>query len=136
MRKVHANNHGISLIELTVILVVIGILASVAMKSMTASVQDIKRANTEREIESVAKAIVGDPSITTDGERSSFGYFGDVGAFPPDLQALYSNPGSYTTWHGPYIDTKLAQDSVSFKFDDWGKVYTYTPGVSLNSAGN
>jgi type II secretory pathway pseudopilin PulG len=136
MRYKLISEQGIGLIELTVIIIVIGILAAVAMQSMNASVEDTKRVATVQEMDMLARAIVGDPSLTRDGERSDFGYFGDVGAFPPNLQALYANPGGYSTWSGPYIPKGLTQDSSGFKYDEWGKPYTYNGGLTITSSGN
>jgi type II secretory pathway pseudopilin PulG len=121
---------------LLVVIVVIGILASVAMQSMTATVEDVRRLQTEREMEMLARAIAGDPSLTQNGARSDFGYVGDVGAFPPNLQTLYQNPGGYSTWDGPYVTTSFAADSTGFKTDAWGTAYTYTGGVSISSTGS
>ena len=71
-------------------------------------------------MEMLARAIVGNPSLTQNGARSDFGYVGDVGAFPPNLQALYQSPGGYATWDGPYVTTSFAVDSTGFKTDAWG----------------
>ena len=131
-----SRHNGFSFIELLVVIVVIGILASVAMQSMTATVEDVRRLQTEREMEMLARAIVGNPSLTQNGARSDFGYVGDVGAFPPNLQALYQNPGAYATWDGPYVTTSFAVDSTGFKTDAWGSPYAYTGGVSISSAGS
>ena len=127
---------GFSFIELLVVIVVIGILASVAMQSMTATVEDVRRIQTEREMEMLARAIVGDPSLIQNSARSDFGYVGDIGAFPPNLQALYQNPGGYSTWDGPYVTISFATDSTGFKTDEWGSPYAYSGGVSINSTGN
>ncbi len=126
---------GFSLIELLVIIVVIGILAGVAMQSMTASVEDLRRVKTEREMEMLSRAIVGDPSLVQNARRSDFGYVGDIGAFPPNLQALYQNPG-FATWNGPYIPATFAQDSTGFKTDEWGRAYTYSGGITITSTGS
>jgi len=127
---------GFSLIELTIVIVVIGILVAVAMQSMTALVEDSRRVKTEREMEMLANAIVGDPSAMSGGVRSDFGYVGDIGAFPPNLQALYQNPGSYATWDGPYIPSGFTQDSTGFKTDEWGTLYGYSGGVTITSTGS
>lgn len=129
------NNDGFSLIELLVVVVVAGILASIALQSMTSTVQDIRRVKTEREMADLAQAIVGDPGLTQNNRRSDFGYVGDVGSFPPNLQALYENPGSYATWDGPYLALGYVQDSTGFKTDEWGQLYAYTGGVTINSSG-
>ena len=127
---------GFSLIEMLVLIVVIGIMASVAMQSMTATVQDIRQTRTEREMEMLAKAIVGDPGLKQNNQRSDFGYVGDVGAFPPNLQALYQNVSSYATWDGPYLPLGYAQDSTGFKTDEWGALYSYSGGTNINSTGS
>ena len=136
MKRLLFNQDGFSLIELTVVIVIIGLMLGVAMQSMTTIVNDMRRVKTEREMEMLAHAIVGNPDITTNGIRADFGYVGDVGAFPADLQALYENPGGYVTWHGPYIPSGFTQDSTGFKTDEWGTPYNYTGGVVITSTGS
>ena len=126
---------GFSLIELLVVIIALGIMASVAVNYMIPTVEDTRRVRTEREMETLAKAIVGDPSRTQNGVRSDFGYVGDVGAFPPDLQALYENPGGYSTWDGPYTPSGYTQDSTGFKTDEWGAQYIYDGGTTITSPG-
>ena len=127
--------HGFSLIELTIVIVTISILAAIAMQSMTVLVMDAKRVKTEREMEALAQAIAGDPNQMANGLRSDFGYVGDVGAFPPNLDALVTNPGGYSTWDGPYIDPGITQNLTGFKTDEWGSAYTYN-GVTISSTGS
>ncbi|MEK7774565.1 MAG: prepilin-type N-terminal cleavage/methylation domain-containing protein [Candidatus Zixiibacteriota bacterium] len=126
---------GFSLIELTIVLVVVGVLLGIAMQSMTSSMADSRRVNTEREMEAIAKAIVGDPAIMQDGRRSDYGYVGDVGEFPADLSALYTDPGGLPTWSGPYLTLDHTQDSTGYQYDEWGKAYSYTGGVIISSSG-
>jgi len=132
----HPDCSGFGLIEMLVLIIVIGIMVSIAMQSMNSLVKDARHTRTEREMDMLARAIVGNPSIMNGGARSSFGYVGDVGAFPPNLQALYQNPGGYATWDGPYISPTFAQDSVGFKLDEWGQVYSYSGGVAIISTGS
>jgi len=127
---------GFSLIEMLVIIVVIGILAAIAMQSMTSTVRNIRQVRTEREMDMLARAIVGDPALTRNHKRGDFGYVGDVGAFPPNLQSLYQNPGGYTTWNGPYLPTGYTQDSTGFKTDEWGALYSYAGGITITSTGS
>ena len=128
------NDKGFSFVELIIIIVVIGIFASIAMQSMTVLVSHARETATEREMESLAKAIVGDPGITTEGHRSDFGYVGDVGSFPPNLDALALNPGGYSTWKGPYLSSGFVGDN-GFKADEWGNTYSYSGGISITSNG-
>ena len=130
------NAAGFSLIELVVVVVVIGILATVAMNSMTSGLDDLRRVKTEREMDLLSNAIVGDPSAIASGKRSDFGYIGDIGAFPPNLTALIQNPGGYATWNGPYLAPGFVQDTAGYKTDAWGKSYTYSGGPTITSSGS
>lgn len=130
------NNRGFGLIELTMVIIIIGVLAAVAMQSATVMVQDARRIQTEREMETLAHAITGDPSMVSNGGRTDFGYVGDVGSFPTNLQALYENPGGYSTWDGPYLPPGIFEDTIGFKTDEWGTLYAYTGGVTIQSTGS
>lgn len=134
MRQIN-NNNGFSLIEMVVVVVVIGIVAAVALQSSAVSVDSVRRTNTERKLDDLADAIVGNPNLMQDGVRSDFGYIGDVGAFPAGLSALYTNPGGLPTWNGPYIHPPFAQDTVSYRADDWGQPFTYAGGLAITSPG-
>ena len=129
------SQHGFGLVELLVLLIVVSIMIAVAMQTMTATMTDYRRVKTEREMATLATAIVGDPEKAADGSRSDFGYVGDLGAFPPNLNALRTNPG-YGTWNGPYLPSDMAADSLGFKTDEWGKVYAYSGGTVIQSTGS
>ena len=133
--KSTSRQHGFSLIELLVIVVVIGIMAAIAMQSMTSVVEDSRRTQTERQMEKLSDAIVGNSEIMQDGVRSDFGYVGDIGAFPANLGALYTNPG-IATWHGPYVHIDHTEDTISFRNDAWGSPFTYSGGVTIASPGH
>jgi len=135
MRYRLTNSRGISLIELTIMLVVIGILTAVAMKTMTTAVEDARRTKTEREMEMLTKGIVGDPTHISSSRRADFGYLGDIGAFPPNLTALMTNPG-YGTWKGPYLPAGYVEDTNGYQLDEWGSAYTYTGGLTISSSGH
>ncbi|UCD63155.1 MAG: hypothetical protein JSW34_10420 [Candidatus Zixiibacteriota bacterium] len=132
------SNRGISLIEVTVIIVAVAILMAAAMQSMTRSMKESRKRRTEREMETLQRAIAGDPNIMSvaGGIRSDFGYVGDVGAFPPDLNALWTNPGGYATWDGPYVSPGFAGDTADWNRDEWGEPYTYNGGLEIVSNGS
>ena len=127
---------GFSLLEMTVAIIIVGILLAVAMQSMTSVVDDTRHTKTEREMEFLAQSIVGNPDVTQGGGRVDFGYVGDVGAFPPNLNALYTNPGGYATWKGPYLPPGYTQDSTGLKTDEWGIGYNYSGGITISSTGS
>ena len=60
---------------------------------------------------------------------------GDVGALPPSLDALVTNPGGYATWSGPYIQTSFTEIVDDYKKDAWGDSYAFTGGVIISSNG-
>jgi prepilin-type N-terminal cleavage/methylation domain-containing protein len=134
MRPAQASR-GFSLVELTVVIIIIGVLMAVAMKAMTGSVDQSRRAQTEREMDALLDAIAGNPDRLQNGTRTDFGYLGDVGAFPPNLRALQENPGAFATWDGPYLPPGLTQDSTGYLNDAWGKAYTFSGGLAIGSSG-
>lgn len=122
------------MIELLVVIIVIGIMAGSVMQYMATAIDDTREAKTIREMDMLATAIAGDPALAQNGTRCDFGYVGDNGAFPPDLQALYENPG-LGTWQGPYLPSGFLQDSVGFKYDEWHAAYNYSGGIVITSTG-
>ncbi len=128
------DNRGISLIEVVALIVIVAIVAATALKSMRPGMENARKRKTEREMEMIMKAIAGDPSIMSvaGGVRSDFGYVGDVGAFPPNLDALVENPGGYATWNGPYIPSDYID---GFQTDEWGREYVYDGSLELSTSG-
>jgi type II secretory pathway pseudopilin PulG len=127
---------GFTLIELVLIIVIIGIVATIAMRSMQPAVDQSRVDATMKEMEALAEAIVGNSDLVSDGMRSDFGYVGDVGTLPPSLDALVSNPGGYGTWKGPYLLNDFVENPNDFKEDAWGNPYGFSGGVIITSTGN
>lgn len=124
---------GFTLIELVIIIIIIGVITAVAVLKMSSSLDTARYEHTKSELDALALAIAGNPSLYSNGARSDFGYVGDVGGLPPNLDALISNPGGYATWDGPYIEQGSGVNA--FKNDGWGITYTYTDTL-LRSTGS
>jgi type II secretory pathway pseudopilin PulG len=135
-RSNYSASCGFTLIELALIIVIIGIVATVAMRSMQPAVDQSRIDTTMEEMETLARAIVGNKDLVSEGIRSDFGYVGDVGAPPPNLDALVANPGGYGTWDGPYVLNDFVENPDDFKRDAWGNEYVYSGGVVITSSGN
>ncbi len=133
---------GYSLFELIVALVIVAILATATLRTLQ-DAGDISRfEETRNEMDNLAWAIAGQKELTTGGNRTDFGYIGDVGALPPNLTALVQNPGAYATWKGPYLQDKFysstSASASEYAYDAWGKPYIYnnTSIVSTGSGSN
>ena len=123
---------GFTLIELVLIIVLIAVIASIALRNMSTSVDTAQYEHTKQELDHLAYAIVGNVHVYSSGSRTDFGYVGDVGALPPNLTALYQNPG-YVSWDGPYITNGTGNND--YLRDAWNTDYTYT-GLLLRSTGS
>lgn len=130
-----SSRSGFTLIELVIVMIVVGIIASVATMNLSETVDTAQSEQTKKELDALAVAIAGDPMAYADGARADFGYVGDVGAMPASLTALVSNPG-YATWDGPYIETGSSPND--YRTDAWGAAYIFTDTLlrSTGSGGN
>lgn len=128
-----------TLIELIMVIIIMGVISGIGIKTMTSNIEASKVEATKKEMELLAEAIVGNPTITKNGERTDFGYIGDVGSAPASLGQLVTNPGGYSTWNGPYIRVNFDSDSTEYSKDGWGSSYTYAKGdegVYVTSTGS
>lgn len=126
-------NEGYTLIELILVMVIIAILAGVAVQSMISSVNNDRLDITADEMDMIARSIAGDDRLISSGIRTDFGYVGDIGSLPPNLDALMTNPGGYATWKGPYVRNDFNEDVNGFKNDAWNNPYIYSGGVTIQS---
>lgn len=133
----HIDKNGFTLIELVMVIVIIAIVGVIAAQKVSVLINNIRIEETKKEMDQLAIAIVGNPDLENNGVRTSFGYVGDVGAMPANLAALVTNPGSYSTWKGPYIGNAFEQDATDASTDAWGTSYTYSStGTSITSTGS
>ena len=124
MKRPYHSAYGFTLIELVIVILLVGVLATIATRKMSVSIETAQYEQTKKELDQLARAIVGNPEVYVNGARADFGYVGDVGALPPNLDALVQNPGGYATWDGPYIAGGFNSDG--FKKDAWDVSYVYT----------
>lgn len=130
------NQSGYTIIELVIVVVILAILAAVAVNSLKESVSVSRALDTREKLDRVAWAIAGNPELVSSGSRTDFGYVGDIGALPPTLEALVTNPG-LATWRGPYIRDEFATGGTNadFKRDAWAKDFSYSGGVTVIASG-
>ncbi|MGB9742573.1 MAG: prepilin-type N-terminal cleavage/methylation domain-containing protein [candidate division WOR-3 bacterium] len=118
---------GFTLMELLVVLLIIGILSTVALRTIDATRDRALFDQTTREMRELAYAMVGNPELVANGQRVDFGFYGDMMRLPNDLRELVENTTNSPFWHGPYLRREFLQDSVGYRYDAWGNPYTFNP---------
>jgi prepilin-type N-terminal cleavage/methylation domain-containing protein len=118
---------GFTLIELVIVIVITGILVTTMIAGIGKVGDGLRFEQARKELDELAIAITGNSALQMNGVRQDFGYVGDIGALPPNLDALVVNPGSYATWRGPYVPERFLQAPADFKTDPWGQEYVLTP---------
>jgi prepilin-type N-terminal cleavage/methylation domain-containing protein len=128
-----SSHNGFTLIEVVIVIIILGILGTVATRQLGTTIETAQYEQTKNELDELAAAIRGNPDLYSDGARGDFGYVGDIGALPVNLDALVQNPGAYSTWKGPYIERGIAIDD--YKKDAWKVNYVYQDTL-LRSTGS
>lgn len=148
------SNRGFTLIEIVVVVAILAVMAG-AITPMVVRVIDNKREKeTIEALKAFKRAIIGDPKIVNKEVRTYFGYIGDMGSLPTEIEDLFQKGGesqppfTYDTakktgagWNGPYIDPSLVENLASLKLDAYGHEFTYdttedvdaTVGVTISA---
>jgi general secretion pathway protein G len=116
---------GFTLIEIMVVLIIIGILASLILAGVFGAMENARKSRAEADIATLETAI----SM----------YNADIGSYPAgggsgnSFKAwLQENDGS-TGWNGPYMHFKAENLSGNSFEDPWGAAYNYTSPGTNNS---
>jgi prepilin-type N-terminal cleavage/methylation domain-containing protein len=126
---------GFTLMELLVVLLIIGILSTVALRTIDATRDRGLFDQTTKEMNQLAQALVGNPDLTYDGRRVDFGYYGDMEELPTDLKPLVQNPGD-PAWKGPYLRMTAAIEDSGYLYDGWGVRYVLNPSPGTITSNN
>jgi type II secretory pathway pseudopilin PulG len=140
MKKASLASTGFTLIEVTVILAVLAILAAAITPMVLQQLVDAKVDATRSEARLLHEAMLGRPDVA-----GSFGFFGDMGRWPASFdELLRPAPGTplFTTatfrnvgmgWKGPYINA--GDSDADMLTDAFGRPYRGAATGQVRSAG-
>jgi type II secretion system protein G len=126
---------GFTLIEIVIVILAIGVLATIAVPRFGNMIGGSKKAVTKDEMRTLRTALVG--SV----KNNIRGYENDVGSLPSGLADLTAKPGGVsswdrftkTGWNGPYVDST----GGDYLKDAWGSDYIYNQvGRTIKSIGS
>lgn len=128
MRKSNRKN-GFTMVEMVVLIVVIGIIMSIAAFNMERKIESAKFDTAISELGQIARAVRGNHGLYSEQTRTDFGYLGDIGALPDSIGDLLANTKGYTTWNGPYLYG--GSEEIS-RLDPWGAEYLLNDSTVLS----
>jgi prepilin-type N-terminal cleavage/methylation domain-containing protein len=130
MQRVTEASRGVTLVELLVVLMILSIILTAAVKAWDVTLERGRFESTTRKLNQLSTVIVGDPDYTVSGQRVDFGYVGDMGERPRALRDLVEDPysglpDSIRGWRGPYIRATFNESPEGYRFDGWGDTIVY-----------
>lgn len=114
--------NGFTLIEIIVTMAILSILAGTLVPMVYRVWESNELALTRGRMADLKIAIAGDPNLYQQGVRSHYGFVGDIGALPGNLDELILDSGG-VGWNGPYLGGGF--NTVTFKEDAWGQPIAY-----------
>ncbi len=130
--NITARPDGFTLAEMVIVIAVVAILAALITPLAVNQITQKRFDACREELGNLKIAICGDPRLLESGNRTSFGFVGDIGILPRSLDDLLSataDPalpiplssssavGITWGWRGPYIGDII---------DPWGRQYQYS----------
>ncbi len=129
MRANRTARAGVTLLELLVVMMILSIILTAAVKTWDVTLERGRFESTRRRLDQLATAVVGNADYMVAGQRVDFGYVGDMGRIPERLDELvvrpsWLNPDS-NTWRGPYLRSTFNEAPTAYRVDGWGDSIAY-----------
>jgi len=115
------SNYGFTLVEMTVVLLLITLLATVAVRETAELNYQVRFDQTKERLELIKQAILGNPKQIINGQQTVNGFVGDLGRLPGSLHDLIQ-PGACTN------GVSILPDSP-FQCVDSGETWTWFEGL-------
>jgi len=128
LTHIHSRARGITLLELLVVLMILSIILTAAVRTWDVTLERGRAETTWRKLNQLVGAIIGDPDYIVAGQRADFGFIGDVGRLPNKLEelvAFQANPPESSRWRGPYLRSTFNESPDAFRIDGWGDTIYY-----------
>ena len=119
-RPLKSDQRGSAVLVLLVVLLAMGaIAAALILPSVLQDLSARRGSEAGSELQTIYLAIVGDQATT-------FGYYGDVGAYPASLMDLVRDPAPPTAgWKGPYLNVPAGSIVGGQLVDSYGNPFEY-----------
>lgn len=159
-KKLSSRRHGLTLVELLVVLVILAIMTIIAVQSTDYLVDQARFDGTQRTLQNVQNAVLGAPNQTqADGTPLLFGFQADIGRPPvvdatlqmselwvqgalPNYQPIGTTDTNNTDvailagWRGPYLRLPSPNPQGQFVYDGWGNGLAHLSFANLPVVAN
>lgn len=123
--KNYGRARGVTLLELLVVLMILSIVLTAAVKTWDVTLERGRAQTTASKLNQLVSVIVGDAEYIVAGQRADFGFVGDEGRLPDSLSELVHRPPGDSVWRGPYIRSTFNQSADGYRIDGWGDTIIY-----------
>lgn len=135
---IEAPRSGFTIIELVMIIALLSIVAVMGIEALGTTVDEERFDATISEMKLIRNSLLGNPESLNLGIRTNFGYLGDMGDLPTELQGLaailtiptgatsysFNTTANYGMgWNGPYLN--LSGPGQDITTDAFGTAYVY-----------
>ncbi|MBN2536661.1 prepilin-type N-terminal cleavage/methylation domain-containing protein [candidate division WOR-3 bacterium] len=130
MRMRPVDSRGVTLLELLVVMMVLSLILTAAVKTWDVTLERGRFETTRRKLDQLSSAIVGSPDLIVEGKRVDFGYVGDYGDLPVTLNDLVQDRSGLqpesSNWRGPYVRSTFSESPEGYRTDGWGDTIIYS----------